>query len=356
VGVSYALDNDIETNDDIKLSTFDSTSSSTLVVENDGQDLYVQLGPKVILSEEERTIRKIVQSTQQQQPEPTVILTNQKDRRSSSYKPKESPELKVILDDDSPSSLKGSTSSTAALTELKVQSPAEQSTPQQNNERPLNMIELSDPKKAEVVTIQPQTMEYIKSYKAKDKKAKEQKNDKKQEVTVKSVSNDDAKKTIGTKSKSSSISEVFNNIKLFSLGLGVGTVAIMTYQKLNEIDTESDECSNESDLIPQQTYQGGMNGGSYLDSLNTSSSPEATLNRELISLDKELTSLDEELTSLDMYLRDPDITSDGGGEGNNQDVAFDGISCAAFKLDKLSMGEQAKRIAEFEARQNNGGV
>ena len=29
-------------------------------------------------------------------------------------------------------------------------------------------------------------------------------------------------------------------------------------------------------------------------------------------------------------------------------VAFDGLSCKAFKLDKLSMGEQARRIAAFE--------
>ena len=29
-------------------------------------------------------------------------------------------------------------------------------------------------------------------------------------------------------------------------------------------------------------------------------------------------------------------------------VAFDGMSCKAFKLDKLSMGEQAKRIKAFE--------
>ncbi|KAL7534086.1 hypothetical protein ACHAWF_004714 [Thalassiosira exigua] len=29
-------------------------------------------------------------------------------------------------------------------------------------------------------------------------------------------------------------------------------------------------------------------------------------------------------------------------------VAFDGLSCKAFKLDKLSMGAQAKRIADFE--------
>ena len=363
VGVSYALDNDIETNGNIQ-SKFDSMSSVLIAEDQEGQDLYVQLGPKVVLSEEERTIRKIVQSTQQQS-EPTVILTNQKDRRSSSYKPKQSPELKVILDDDSPSSLKSSTSSpTASPTELKVElekrtpvseQSSTQSTPSQTNERPLNMIEMSGSKKAEVVTIRPQTIEYIKTYKEKETaKAEQAKNEQKQNVIVKSATNDDDKKT-NPKSKSATISEVFNNVKLFSLGIGVGTVAIMTYQKLNEIDTESDEYSNESD-IPQQSYQGGMSGGSYLDSLNTaSSSPEATLNRELSSLDKELMSLDEELTSLDMYLRDSDITSDGGGEGN-QDVAFDGVSCKAFKLDKLSMGEQARRIAEFEARQNNGDI
>ena len=364
VGVSYALDDDIETNDNIKSSTFYSTSS-TLIAENESQDLYVQLGPKVVLSEEERTIRKIVQSTQQEQSEPTVILTNQKDRRSSSSKPKQSPpELKVILDDDSSSSSRSNTPPTStAQTELKVElensipkseQSSTQSTPSpQNNERPLNMIELSDPKKAEVVTIRPQTMEYIKSYKATEKKSEQAKNDKGQEITVKSVSNDDAKKA-NTKSKSTTISELFNNIKLFSLGLGVGTVAIMTYQKLNEIDTESVEYINESD-IPAQTYQGGMNSGSYLNSLNTSSSPEATLNRELISLDKELTSLGEELTTLDKYLRDDDTTVDGGEE-DNQGVAFDGVSCTAFKLDKLSMGEQARRIAEFEASQNNGDI
>ena len=228
-----------------------------------------------------------------------------------------------------------------------------QSTPSQTNAKPLNMIELSDPKKAEVVTIRPQTIEYIKTYKSTEKEIATQKNDKKQNAIVKSTTNNDAKKATA-KSKSATISEVFNNVKLFSLGLGVGTVAIMTYQKLNEIDTESGEYSNEND-IPQQPYQGGMSGGSYLDSLNAaSSSPEATLNRELISLDKELTSLDEELTSLDKYLRDADTTVDVG-EGN-QDVAFDGVSCTAFKLDKLSMGEQARRIAEFEARQEDGDI
>ena len=29
--------------------------------------------------------------------------------------------------------------------------------------------------------------------------------------------------------------------------------------------------------------------------------------------------------------------------------AFDGLSCKAFKLDRLQMGEQAQRVAAFEA-------
>ena len=33
-------------------------------------------------------------------------------------------------------------------------------------------------------------------------------------------------------------------------------------------------------------------------------------------------------------------------------IAFDGLSCTAFKLDKLQMGEQAKRIAKFEQSRN----
>ena len=36
-------------------------------------------------------------------------------------------------------------------------------------------------------------------------------------------------------------------------------------------------------------------------------------------------------------------------EVKQTEVAFDGLSCKAFKLDKLSMGEQARRIAAFEA-------
>jgi hypothetical protein len=35
-------------------------------------------------------------------------------------------------------------------------------------------------------------------------------------------------------------------------------------------------------------------------------------------------------------------------DGGSASIAFDGLSCTAFKLDKLKMGEQAKRIAKFE--------
>ena len=30
-------------------------------------------------------------------------------------------------------------------------------------------------------------------------------------------------------------------------------------------------------------------------------------------------------------------------------IAFDGMSCKAFKLEKLSMGQQAQRLVAFEA-------
>ena len=42
-----------------------------------------------------------------------------------------------------------------------------------------------------------------------------------------------------------------------------------------------------------------------------------------------------------------------GGEGSAASTtAFDGLSCTAFKLDKLKMGEQARRIANFEESRN----
>lgn len=40
-------------------------------------------------------------------------------------------------------------------------------------------------------------------------------------------------------------------------------------------------------------------------------------------------------------------------ETNNAEAPFDGLSCTAFKLDKLKMGEQARRIASFEESRGN---
>ena len=42
-----------------------------------------------------------------------------------------------------------------------------------------------------------------------------------------------------------------------------------------------------------------------------------------------------------------ECTEDQEGE-SDATIAFDGLSCTAFKLDKLKMGEQAKRIAKFD--------
>ena len=39
---------------------------------------------------------------------------------------------------------------------------------------------------------------------------------------------------------------------------------------------------------------------------------------------------------------------DDDNKQQSTEIAFDGLSCTAFKLDKLSMGEQARRIAAFE--------
>uniref|UniRef100_A0A7S1BT48 Uncharacterized protein n=1 Tax=Corethron hystrix TaxID=216773 RepID=A0A7S1BT48_9STRA len=46
--------------------------------------------------------------------------------------------------------------------------------------------------------------------------------------------------------------------------------------------------------------------------------------------------------------KEENISSAAQGEN----VAFDGMSCTAFKLDQLKMGKQAQRIAAFEAAQS----
>eukprot|EP00571_Detonula_confervacea_P001947 CAMPEP_0172321412 /NCGR_PEP_ID=MMETSP1058-20130122/43306_1 /TAXON_ID=83371 /ORGANISM="Detonula confervacea, Strain CCMP 353" /LENGTH=140 /DNA_ID=CAMNT_0013036915 /DNA_START=237 /DNA_END=659 /DNA_ORIENTATION=- len=55
----------------------------------------------------------------------------------------------------------------------------------------------------------------------------------------------------------------------------------------------------------------------------------------------------------ELILKKEDLGNSSDDEKQQPAVAFDGMSCKAFKLDKLSMGEQAKRIAAFEASREN---
>ena len=51
--------------------------------------------------------------------------------------------------------------------------------------------------------------------------------------------------------------------------------------------------------------------------------------------------------------KEEECVEDQGGESGAASItAFDGLSCTAFKLDKLKMGEQARRIAKFEESRN----
>ena len=56
-------------------------------------------------------------------------------------------------------------------------------------------------------------------------------------------------------------------------------------------------------------------------------------------------------TSFTHYFAESELIEKKIDDREDSRVAFDGLSCKAFKLDKLSMGEQAKRIAAFEASQ-----
>lgn len=51
------------------------------------------------------------------------------------------------------------------------------------------------------------------------------------------------------------------------------------------------------------------------------------------------------------YFAESELIEKKSDDRDNAPVAFDGLSCKAFKLNKLSMGEQAKRIAAFEESQ-----
>ena len=51
--------------------------------------------------------------------------------------------------------------------------------------------------------------------------------------------------------------------------------------------------------------------------------------------------------------KEEEIESMEDQEGESDaSIPFDGLSCTAFKLDRLKMGEQAKRIAKFEQSRN----
>lgn len=53
------------------------------------------------------------------------------------------------------------------------------------------------------------------------------------------------------------------------------------------------------------------------------------------------------------YFAERELVHRREDEDPEETVAFDGMSCKAFKLDQLKMGEQARRIATFqEARAN----
>ncbi len=56
--------------------------------------------------------------------------------------------------------------------------------------------------------------------------------------------------------------------------------------------------------------------------------------------------LDKVISIDDEGVKSSDITT---GNEMTSAVPFDGMSCQAFKLDQLKMGEQAKRIAAYEA-------
>ena len=55
--------------------------------------------------------------------------------------------------------------------------------------------------------------------------------------------------------------------------------------------------------------------------------------------------------SFDHYFAEEELQKYSGDaqEANPATSAFDGMSCVAFKRDHLKMGEQAQRLAAFEA-------
>lgn len=250
--------------------------------------------------------------TSYETPEPNVILTKQKDRRTNSYSKPKSPNLQVLVEKGPVPNSQASPLSTLTSTEMKVKlekvetKASTQSTNQQKKELPAVLqIKAVDkvvseksipkpfdppqpsvkspqpkveppvaPKRAKtqrrdvIEPIRPETIDYIKEYNTAQKNS-----------AIKSTSTKAVAKKVSK--KDTDIFGVLNSAKVFALGTGVGTVAVITYLRrksesslldvppslLDSLDTESVEYDENS----QQTYQ-GTSGVSYLDSLNAPSS------------------------------------------------------------------------------------
>lgn len=69
-------------------------------------------------------------------------------------------------------------------------------------------------------------------------------------------------------------------------------------------------------------------------------------------VDPENPSSDDLIQGIDMfvhYFNENELTKEVDSAAESSSIDFDGMSCAAFKLDQLKVGQQAQRIASFEA-------
>ena len=212
LGQAYAFEN-VELLDDARQSTFPSTSSIIAVQKEElpssvsftrnglgdsisdasstGKNLYVQFDtppvaaskaitqtpePKVIIEQTGQSVKKV---SKPKLTEPEVILTKQKDRRSGSYSKPNSPDLKVILENE-PSPLKSKVlpqpqpEITVILEKSSPKgidpaapvkdetSPSSQKTEPQTLKSVTKVDDTPPKKKLEVEPIRPEAMEYIK--------------------------------------------------------------------------------------------------------------------------------------------------------------------------------------------------
>lgn len=235
--------------------------------------------------------------TSYETPEPNVILTKQKDRRTNSYSKPKSPNLQVLVEKgpvpNSQASPLSTLTSTQSTNQQKKELPAvlqikavdkvvsEKSilkpfdppqpsvkSPQPKVEPPVAPKRAKTQRRDVIEPIRPETIDYIKEYNTAQKNS-----------AIKSTSTKAVAKKVSK--KDTDIFGVLNSAKVFALGTGVGTVAVITYLRrksessllnvppslLDSLDTESVEYDENS----QQTYQ-GTSGVSYLDSLNAPSS------------------------------------------------------------------------------------